>query len=130
MIQASRCDALGLVLGQEQELTGHLAAALQEEHDAMLARSPERLEQVIGVKQHILEQFEHTQQQRHELLRDTGLTSDKAGFETLIEQCAAADRDYRAQWAELKAGLQACQQQNEINGKIIVHIRDTPPARR
>lgn len=119
MFDPACCTDVGQLLSDEQALVERLASALQDEHGAMVARDSERLEHLVGLKQQVLQQLEEGHQRRLVLLQRSGLASDKAGFSTLLEQCADAGHDHGLAWEQLKSALQDCQKQNEINGKVL-----------
>jgi len=118
-ITPTGCEGLGQLLSEEHGLVERLMAILHGEHEAMVARAPELLEQLTDSKQQILHDLEQNQQRRLGLLHASGLTSDKAGFDALLELCAEAGHDHRRAWEQLITDLQSCQKQNEVNGKVL-----------
>ncbi|HKJ76687.1 MAG TPA: flagellar protein FlgN [Gammaproteobacteria bacterium] len=107
-------------LQAEAEQLELLAAALEAEHEALGRNDLEGLEAVIADKEARVARVQECSEARSRLLQEAGFTVDEAGMTAALEQAAPEQREALAEtWRSIKERLQACQHQNEINGRVV-----------
>jgi flagella synthesis protein FlgN len=94
-----------------------LLTLLDNERQALKARDPQQLEDVIQNKTALLLHLEQSAKQRGQWVSVAG-TKQKS--EALwLEQLRKLDPVLERTWGEFKDLLKVCQEQNEINGKLL-----------
>jgi flagellar biosynthesis protein FlgN len=94
-----------------------LLGLLDAERQALKARDPEQLEDVIQNKTTLLQHLEQSARQRSQWV---ALSGAKQKSETAwLSLLAKLDPTMESTWREFKDLLKVCQEQNEINGKLL-----------
>lgn len=101
------------------ETCNSLLQLMLDEREALKARDTEHLDRIIEAKVDGLQQLEQSAKQRSEWLLEgkpqQALTNEKAWLD-IIQAIAPAQE---ANWLQLREKLKECQEQNEINGKVL-----------
>jgi len=94
-----------------------LLGLLDTERQALKARDPQQLEDVIQNKTTVLQHLEQSARQRGQWV---ALSGAKQKSETLwLGLLTKLDPALESTWNEFKELLKVCQEQNEINGKLL-----------
>lgn len=105
-MNTSQSDSLQQLLSQQLETVKQFYQLLEQEHEALIGRQPELLNQVLAEKQAILEKIAETdsKMQTHPEVASLKAPQDPAMAENM---------------AEIKQLFAQCQEKNDINGEII-----------
>jgi flagella synthesis protein FlgN len=105
-------------IGQDISACRNLLQLLEQEREALKARDVEKLETVIQNKSANLLHLEQSARQRSAWVAKQQKPSEKAEtvWQTLI---STTKPDAQREWEEFRALLRECQEQNEINGKLL-----------
>lgn len=118
--------SLAAVFARENELCAALMTLLDQENQALKDRNIEILTQVTQFKQEKLMGLEALAKQRQQLLRSfkpQGAT-DKQTLDFMIQKAPAnIKNEFASRWYALAESLQACQEKNEVNGRLIYRSR-------
>jgi flagella synthesis protein FlgN len=110
-------EQLEHLLQREAESVQGLAVTLTLEFEALEGNDADSLNDVVSRKEQQLAELNNLANERTALLQHAGFDADRAGF------AAALDADdsgaLRPLWEQVEAALLKCQQQNEINGKLL-----------
>ncbi|MEN8638132.1 flagellar protein FlgN [Pseudomonas sichuanensis] len=106
--------------------TQELLDLLQSETVALHGRDMPLLEQILARKQSLIILLEQQGRRRSQLLRDIGLSTDRAGVQALAAQSPNGEALLQRLDA-LSALMDACQKANETNGQVI-HIQQRATA--
>ncbi|HDS1734444.1 MULTISPECIES: flagellar protein FlgN [Pseudomonas] len=98
--------------------TQELLELLQSEAVALHGRDMAALEQILARKQSLIVLLEQQGQRRNNLLASLGLSANRAGVQAVAEQSPNGELIMQ-QLAVLTQLMDACQQINETNGRII-----------
>lgn len=109
---------LSRLLKTELEVGQRLLEILEEEHQALSSRQPERITELSETKLNQLKLFEGQMSQREHFLQSLGLSQDKELINKLL-QTPNCHPTLAQQWLELKQLANSLQRQNEINGGIV-----------
>lgn len=98
-----------------------LNIALQAEHSALNRNSLGAFEKAIEAKLLHAKNIELVEQQLFSLLKNSGYNWDKEGINQYIKtlNSPAEQRSTLKLWSNLVETVKACQQQNQINGRIL-----------
>lgn len=105
-------------IGQDISVCRQLLQLLQQERDALKTRDVQMLETVIQNKSANLLHLEHSAKQRSAWVAKQLKPNEKAetAWQAIIRSLKPeAQKD----WDEFRALLRDCQEQNEINGKLL-----------
>lgn len=118
------CQAIIDLLKSDINACSALKALLEEERDALNNRDHEALETIIGTKACHLQQLENSAKTRAEWASAHQNSQQNADqkWQHLIDQQTPEVADL---WQKLKAQLQACRIENEVNGKILSRSQKT-----
>lgn len=117
-------EVLRAMLEQDISLIDQLQTLLEQERELLESRQHQPLQALIDAKHPILEQLgEHSRQRQH-WLQQAQLSSDHEGWVTLLGANPASEVLIEP-WQRLSERFEACQELNEINGKIIGRSRQT-----
>jgi flagellar biosynthesis/type III secretory pathway chaperone len=103
------------LLKLECEQTQSLLNLLEREHELLRARPSEALTKLQAEKKELLKRVETSAIQHRQFLIQQGLSADRSGTESFIEE----DALLQAQWKAYLVLLEKCQKQNEINGGAV-----------
>ena len=122
-----------LLLSHDLKVGQTLLEKLQAQSRAIVARKSELLLQIEEEKQPLLAALDSTaaklspfivkcSRDDNSCLADTKQGAEiKPNHESLVQ--AALSESNRALWAELKTIVSRCQQQNDVNGKLVHHTQ-------
>lgn len=111
--------ALGELMTREQDGLSRLHQLLDAEHAAIAARDTAALDQLITAKLPLLAELEGFARERLSLLQKAGLSADRAGFEALLSREGNDTPTLMKQWDALQELLEACREQNRVNGLVL-----------
>lgn len=117
-------ELLRAMLEQDTVLIEQLQALLEQERELLESRQHQPLEALIEAKNPILQQLGEHSQQRQNWLQQAQLSTDHQGWLTLLSASSATET-LIGPWQDLNERFAACQELNEINGKIIGRSRQT-----
>lgn len=117
-------EVLRAMLEQDASLIEQLQILLEQERELLESRQHEPLEALIEAKNPILEQLGEHSRQRQNWLQHAQLSTDHQGWLTLLA-ANPANETLIEPWQNLTERFLACQELNEINGKIIGRSRQT-----
>lgn len=103
------------LLKLESEQTQALLNLLEREHELLRASPSETLSKLQAEKRELLKRVENSAIQHRQFLIQQGLSADRNGTETFIQDHAPL----QAQWKTYLVLLEKCQKQNEINGGAV-----------
>jgi len=112
-------QALRELMAREQDGLSRLRQLLDAEHAAIAARDTTALDQLTTDKLPLLAELEGFARERHAMLQKAGLTADRAGFETLLGNEGNDASALMTQWDALRELLEACKEQNRVNGLVL-----------
>ncbi len=121
MSDAAYCSVLRQLLDEELACSSRLLDALRKEETTIAARDPDALSAVVAEKDGLLAQMESSHKRRTELMQQAGASTDAAAFSALVASCG--DGVIEQLWSKLRESLQACQRQNNINGRVLESSR-------
>ncbi|MCK9530839.1 MAG: flagellar protein FlgN [Gammaproteobacteria bacterium] len=107
------------LMAREQDGLVRLHRLLEAEHAAIAARDTATLERLAADKLSLLAELEGFAKERQAMLQKTGLTADRAGFEALLGREGDDTPALMSQWDTLRDLLEACQEQNRVNGLVL-----------
>ncbi len=117
-------DTLRAMLEQDTRLIEQLQTLLEQERELLESRQHQPLEALIEAKNPILEQLGEHSRQRQNWLQQAQLSTDQQGWLNLLG--ASPDTQTLIEpWQNLTERFAACQELNEINGKIVGRSRQT-----
>ncbi len=100
--------------------TAELLATLQEEFNALSKADAAMIEHVVSRKRELIASLEKESARRAAMLRAAGCGEDATGMQEWLRRSDnSADRQLERLWQEFTALLLRCQQQNQINGRVI-----------
>lgn len=117
-------ELLRAMLEQDTVLIEQLQTLLEQERELLESRQHQPLEALIEAKNPILQQLGEHSQQRQNWLQQAQLSTDHQGWLTLLSATPATET-LIGPWQDLTERFTACQELNEINGKIIGRSRQT-----
>lgn len=95
-----------------------LLILLQKEQDALTARDPDSLAEVIEQKTQPLAHLEASAKQRVQWSNEVPGDKPSEKWNTMLQQLA--QEKIKQDWETLKKLTKECQEKNEVNGKILV----------
>jgi flagella synthesis protein FlgN len=95
-----------------------LVDLLKEEYQSLQAIQPENLELLIRKKQLAIDALQIFSNQQDLLLENQGYSSDREGIESYLTNLSN-EPQLKQKWSDLQILLEKCQQQNEINSRVI-----------
>ena len=111
-------NQLSWLIEQELEQMDALAALLREESQLLLAREPERLEQLLESKSLRVSELATLDKRREELFRNLGIPNESKKVEKTLDALFPG-RGLGDRWRQLAALAEGCQQLNRINSATI-----------
>jgi len=99
-----------------------LADCLSAEYQALSEKDTETLHETVQRKSQHIEALNRNDQQRSQLLQQTGYGPNSSQWKQLVQQflhSEPADSDLPQMWQDLKTAAEQCRQQNEINHRVI-----------
>jgi flagellar biosynthesis protein FlgN len=106
------------ILNSEITQTQTLLELLRREFELLKGPPSKELEDLIEQKRQLLLQIEQSASLHSQLLDSLGFDSDRMGTDSFIQQCS--DKEQLDQlWSQFSSLLEACQNQNEINGGAV-----------
>ncbi|MGM0594024.1 MAG: flagella synthesis protein FlgN [Pseudomonadota bacterium] len=108
---------LTTLLQQEHEALSALVETLEREHALITQRQAAELEALASVKESQLNALNGLARQRSELLLRAGVSDDKAGFMSLLQDDTSGE--LAELWQTIERQLHQCQDQNQINGQLL-----------
>jgi len=120
-IRTSDFETLLQLLHDEQSALQALQATLFQEQEALASNDIDALNQVTETKAQQVEALNGLVVTRGEHLSTLGLGNDLNGIESALRQAPSSKmgQEARGLWQENVALLEACHQQNQVNGIII-----------
>jgi flagella synthesis protein FlgN len=110
-------DKLEQILRREIKDVQGLVETLGQEYEALRQRDADNLDKVVVLKEQQLETLNALAGERAELLREAGFAADRSGFGAVLD--ADSSGTLRTLWQSVEEALQQCQQQNQLNGKLL-----------
>ena len=110
-------EQLEHLLKREAECVEALALTLVQEYETLKRHDADNLDKVVGLKEQQLNEMNTLAAERAALLQQAGFSADKSGFTTALE--ADTTGTLRSLWQNVEEGLEKCQQQNQLNGKLL-----------
>lgn len=117
-------EILRTMLAQDTAAIEQLTQLLTTERDCLQAREHEQLPELIEAKDQLLAQLDAHSRQRQQWLTHANLSCDQHGWMELLHR-RADTRALIEPWQTLVEQFAACQELNEVNGKIIGRSRQT-----
>jgi len=111
--------ALGRNLSIEIEALRAFVALLREEQRLLIRGETENLASFVEPKTRYMLELAQLGDQRQQVLRDRGLTPDRAGMERLLREHSPGTPQLMAGWRQLLELTQTAQQINATNGTLI-----------
>ncbi|MFO8154766.1 MAG: flagella synthesis protein FlgN [Pseudomonadota bacterium] len=102
-----------------------LEAALQCEHQALTDRLAGQLDRCTEQKQTAMETLGVAITQRLDWMRARGLEPTEAVLEELLTRLAGSESELAGQWRTITRRLTACQELNEVNGRVLDATRES-----
>ncbi len=112
------------MLTQDTNAVKQLKELLIKERELLEQRKLEGMQEIVGLKDHLLGNLAFTAKQREQVLRNAGLPTDLAGWNTFLSRDALT-LALIPEWQTLTNEFIECQTANEINGKMINRSRQT-----
>ena len=109
---------------QDSTAVNQLQALLLKERELLEQRQHHGLQDIVVLKDQLLATLTFNAKQREQLLRAAGLDTTLAGWEQLLMREPSAHALIPS-WQILTADFIACQQANEINGRMINRSKQT-----
>ncbi len=106
------------ILNQETEQAGILLELLKQEFELLKASPGDALDALLASKKQQLKSVEKSVVAHRQFLRQQGLSNDRQGTESYLEACSD-NPSLQQTWQRYLELLQACQEQNEINGATV-----------
>lgn len=110
---------VGRNLSVEIEALHSFVALLREEQQLLVRGEAENLASFVGPKTGYMLELTRLENQRQQVLRDHGLTPDRAGMERLLREHSTGASQLMAGWRQLLELTQTAQQINATNGTLI-----------
>jgi flagellar biosynthesis/type III secretory pathway chaperone len=109
------------LLQEEHGLCQQLLQALNAEFDALKQRDADLFNQVLTKKQAATAQLEQNETALFEILQVEGFSQSKDGLETFFSSLDDKSDQFGIlhTWNELRKLIVECQNQNQINGRIL-----------
>jgi len=109
------------LLKQALEAVEQLHRALREEYTALTSNNLPGFEASIQKKIAYTTQLESIEQTIFSLLRNAGFSWDKTGLNSYVDTLGspAEKRGILRHWEKLREAILQCQNQNQINGRIL-----------
>lgn len=112
------------MLTQDTNAVKQLKDLLLKERELLEQRKLEGMQEIVGLKDHLLGNLAFTAKQREQVLRNAGLPTDLAGWNTFLSRDALT-LALIPEWQTLTNEFIECQTANEINGKMINRSKQT-----
>ncbi len=112
------------MLTQDTNAVMQLKDLLLKERELLEQRKLEGMQEIVGLKDHLLGNLSFTAKQREQILRNAGLPTDLAGWNTFLSRDALT-LPLIPEWQTLTNEFIECQTANEINGKMINRSKQT-----
>lgn len=112
------------MLDNDLSAANTLLALLQQENDLLKQRKHAELEAIIGAKAEQLNILDAHARERTALLQSLGLANDSDGWLNYM-QSQTPLMPLIEKWQQLQDRVQACNQQNDKNGKLINRAQQT-----
>ncbi len=106
------------ILNHTTEQVGILLELLKQEFELLKSSPGDALEALLARKKQQLKTVEQSVATHHQFLKQQGLSSDRRGTESYLEACSD-NTSLLETWQRYLELLQACQEQNEINGGAV-----------
>ena len=109
---------------QDAAALSELKSLLDQERGMLEERKLQGMQELIAQKDQLLSNISFNAKQREQVLRAAGLTADLAGWENFL----ARDPNTAfliSEWKALSEQFIACQEANEINGRMINRSKQT-----
>jgi flagella synthesis protein FlgN len=106
------------VLNHESEQVGILLELLKQEFELLKSSPGDALEALLSNKKQQLKKVEQSVAAHRQFLKQQGLSNDRQGTESYLEACPD-NTALQQTWRHYQELLQACQDQNEINGGTV-----------
>ena len=108
------------LIEKEVDQASALNTALQLEKDILSNKDFDGLEVVTAKKQSVVDTLNALDAERQQLLHECGYSTDSAGVQAFIHaQSGVRKQQLESLWQRLLDTVDACQQQNLVNGSII-----------
>ena len=108
---------------QLNALLGELIAALESEHELLLQPNSEELTETALVKKQLSDHINTIDQQRTQLIKQTGLKNNKQDLTRLSEIACAHVPDFSENWQATEQLIKQCADKNQVNGIIMENNR-------
>jgi flagellar biosynthesis/type III secretory pathway chaperone len=109
----------------ETRVLDDLETALQCEHQALTDRHSGQLDRCIEEKQTAMEALGAAVTQRLDWMRARGLEPTETALEDLLTRLAGPESELAGQWLSITRRLTACQELNEVNGRVLDATRES-----
>lgn len=110
-------DKLENILRREIKGVQGLVDTLGQEYEALRQQDADSLDKVVALKEQQLGTLNELAGERAALLVEAGYAADRSGFADALE--ADPSGVLRTLWLSVEEALQQCQQQNQLNGKLL-----------
>lgn len=110
---------LNSLLEREAEAAERLHGVLEREYAALKRRDGKSLDAVVKEKQASIEALQALGTERTRLLEAATGKADKESFEALLAELDAGSGQLAQAWDRVRSHLDACQHQNQLNGRLI-----------
>ncbi len=108
------------LLQQDLDTTAAFLSVLNEEYEVLQANDPDRLDATIAAKQAMINEMNQNNDERNILFKQANIEFNNDGIRRMISLCSPDSRlELTHLWQQLEIELQACQEQNAINGAVI-----------
>lgn len=112
------------MLTQDANAIKQLKELLLKERELLEQRKLEGMQEIVGLKDHLLGNLSFTAKQREQILRNAGLPTDLTGWNTFLSRDALT-LALIPEWQSLTNEFIECQAANEVNGKMINRSKQT-----
>jgi flagella synthesis protein FlgN len=112
------------MLAQDADAVKQLKALLLKERELLEQRKLDGMQEILNAKDQLLDNLSFTAKQREQLLRNAGLPTDLAGWNTFLSRDTST-LALIPEWQTLTDEFIECRTANEINGKMINRSKQT-----
>jgi len=112
------------MLAQDADAVKQLKVLLLKERELLEQRKLEGMQEILSVKDQLLDNLSFTAKQREQLLRNAGLPTDLAGWNIFLSRDTLT-LALIPEWQTLTNEFIECRTANDINGKMINRSKQT-----
>jgi flagellar biosynthesis/type III secretory pathway chaperone len=104
-------------------LVDELLGTLQNEFELLNQQDIENLSEIAVQKKQLSDKIEHIDQQRNQLIAQTGLDNSRDNIVQLLELASMHIKELPDNWRKIEQLTRRCADQNQINGIILGNNR-------